>query len=204
MRRDVMNGKKRSVHDHGGIERQKQGVSSFALHDSELAFREMKLKEGDSFLDIGCGPGDYAVRASAIVGDSGTVYALDRWKELIDKLKEKADSQGLRNIRAMVSDITCSLPVKDSSIDVCFIATVLHGFDFARDGEALFSEIRRVLKPGGRVAVVEFKKEEMDFGPPVDIRLSPKDVEDLLTPYGFQKRSVTDLGCSYMIQLSLR
>ena len=199
-----MGNKKRSEHEHGGIERQKQGVSSFALHDSELAFRELKLKKGDSFLDIGCGPGDYSVRASKIVGSSGTVYALDRWKELIDKLKERADSQGLKNIRALVSDITCSLPVEDSSIDVCFIATVLHGFDFARDGQTLFSEIRRVLKPDGRVAVVEFKKEETGFGPPIDIRLSPKDVEELLTPCGFQKRGVTDLGCSYMIQFDMK
>lgn len=196
--------KKRSEHDHGGIEKQKQGASSYAMHDSELAFRELKLKEGDSFLDIGCGAGDYAIRASELVGDSGTVYALDRWKEVVDKLEEKADSQGLNNIRAIVADITCLLPVEDKSIDVCFIATVFHGFDFTRNGETLFREICRVLKPKGRVAVVEFKKEDTGFGPPVDIRLSPEDVEGLMIPYGFRKRRVTDLGCSYMTELEMK
>ena len=65
--------KHRHEHAHGGFERQKQGVSSFDLQDSKLVFRELKLNKGVSFLDLGCGAGDYVIQASKIVGNSGIV-----------------------------------------------------------------------------------------------------------------------------------
>jgi ubiquinone/menaquinone biosynthesis C-methylase UbiE len=193
--------KYRQEHDHGGIERQKQGVSSFDAIDSALAFRELRLKKGDFFLDLGCGAGDYAIQAAKIIGDSGKAYAFDKWKEVVAKLAEKARAQGLNNIEAIDVDIiTSSLPLKDKSIDVCLIAQVLHGLSLSKDTKTMFTEIRRVLKTGGRLAIIDFKKEDCGFGPPLEIRLLPREVEDMMTKYGFKKTGLADLGCSYMIQ----
>ncbi|NYT08747.1 MAG: methyltransferase domain-containing protein, partial [Methanosarcinales archaeon] len=102
--------------------------SSFWIHDPEQVFSELNLREGDCFLDMGCGSGDYAIRASEIVGNSGKVFALDRWQDGIDDLTEKAGSLRLNNLRAIAADITAPLPIEDGSIDVCFLATVLHIF----------------------------------------------------------------------------
>jgi len=191
-------------HQHEGLERQKKGVSSFMLHDSTLIFNELNLKKGNHVLDIGCGAGDYSIQASKDVGDEGIVYALDRWDEVINNLSKKADSQGLKNIKAVVSDIVHRLPIEDNSIDVCLLATVLHIPDVIKAEEVLFAEIRRVLKLDGRIAIVEIKKKEMPFGPPLDMRLSPEDVERLVMKYGFSKASYIDLGYSYMIQFTLK
>ena len=108
-----------------------------------------------SYSPYGCPPfsntqlGDYAVRASKSVGDSGVVYALDRWAEIIDGLIKEVDSQGLKNIKAMVADITGILSIMDNCVDVCLIATVLHAVNVPEKCE-LFNEVRRVLKSDGR------------------------------------------------------
>ena len=68
----------------------KGGQSSYWMQEPALVFSELQLKGGYCVLDLGCGKGDYSIQASAIVGDSGVVYALDKEKEVIDELKEKA------------------------------------------------------------------------------------------------------------------
>lgn len=189
--------------DHAN-NKQKRGPSSFWMHDPELVFSELKLKEGDSFLDIGCGTGDYSVYASKIVGDSGIVYALDIQNKLINNLREKADLEGLSNINARVSDIAASLLIEDNIIDVCFISTVLHAVDLDEHGKRLFSEIRRVLKPDGRLVIIECKKEDLSRGPPLHMRISSEELENLVIQYGFEKINLIDLGFNYMIQFGVK
>ncbi len=195
----------RFSHRHSHAHRKKRsGPSSFGMHDPNHVFNALKLKDGDTFLDMGCGPGDYALRASEIVGDSGAVYALDKWRQLIDALTDEAHSQGLKNLKAIVSDITEPLPIEDKCVDVCLLATVLHTLNLAEDGTDLLSEIRRVLKPGSRLAILNCKKEDQPFGPPLRIRWSPEEVEDLLTQHGFEKVDCVELGFNYMIQFIVK
>ncbi|MFA5270874.1 MAG: methyltransferase domain-containing protein [Candidatus Omnitrophota bacterium] len=191
-------------HNHGGMDKQKHGVSSFCMHDSGVVFDELKIKSGDTFLDLGCGAGDYAIHASKIVGDYGLVYALDRWEEVISGLASKAASQGLNNIKAIVADISSRLPIDSRRIDVCLIATVLHGFDLTSSGITLFNEVRRILKPHGRIAIIECKKEDTPFGPPIHLRLSAKEIEDIVIPCGFSKMRLTNLGYNYMLQFNIK
>jgi ubiquinone/menaquinone biosynthesis C-methylase UbiE len=190
-------------YNHGHSHR-RRGSSSFFVHDPELVFGELKLKEGDLFLDLGCGVGDYSLQAAKIVGVSGLVYALDIREELLDGLAEEADLQGLKNIRTKVSDINSPLAITDNCIDVCFIATVLHLFNLNEDGKILFNEIHRVLKPDGRLAIIECKKEDLPFGPPIHLRNSPEELEAAIIPYGFEKFSYVNLGYNYMIQFDVK
>lgn len=178
----------------------RRGGSSFFIHDTDSVFRALGLNKGDTFLDAGCGPGDYSFHVSRIVGESGVVYALDRNERLINELREKADSQGLGNIRSFVADVTEWLPVGDDSISVCLLSTVLHIPDVARRVKGLGGEIRRVLKPGGRLAIIECHKGNTPFGPPEHMRLSPEEVKDLMAECGFAVLSQADFGYSYMIQ----
>ncbi len=190
-------------HRHAqGHDKSHRGGSSFRMHDPSTVFGELKLKEGDLFLDLGCGPGDYAVYASGLVGRSGTIYALDKSESNIAELTRRAREDCLGNIRAVVSDITESLPVDDACVDVCLVATVLHIPYVTTRAEELCVEISRVLKTDGRVAVIDCHKEYLPFGPPVHMRLSSEEVRDLMEQYGFGFLSEVDLGYNYLIQFT--
>lgn len=190
-------------HDHESIEKQKSGMSSFKRTNTQLIFDDINLKVGDVFLDIGCGAGDYSFKAAEMVGESGFVYALDQWKEIEENLIKKASSLGIKNIKALTADITSFLPIKNISCDVCFISMVIHGVDLSKYGKELFEEIKRGLKPNGKLVIVEFKKEETQFGPPVEIRLSSEELENIVTDFGFRKLAYTDLDYSYMLQFGV-
>lgn len=192
----------RCKHDHTSGHRG-QGPSSFWMQDPDLVFDALGLAPGDRVLDMGCGAGDYVIKAADLVGASGLVVALDHWPPIIDAMKKAAQGAGLDHIRALVADITQPLPVKENDMDICLIFTVLHIFGLQTHGEKIYREVSRVLKPGGRLAVVECKKEEMPFGPPVHMRLSPEEVEASIQGFGFKKTGFTDLGYNYLIQFSL-
>jgi ubiquinone/menaquinone biosynthesis C-methylase UbiE len=181
-----------------------RGGSSFWMHDPELIFNELDLKTGDVFLDLGCGPGDYSIHAAEKVGEAGLVYATGINKELIDDLTKKAEGAGLTNIRTFVNDVREQLPFDDKIIDICLISTVLHTLDLEEVGEKLFSEIGRVLKSEGRLFIIECKKEEMKFGPPLSMRISPDEIEGYVCTSGFEKIDFVGLGYNYMIKFVVK
>lgn len=170
------------------------GKSSFDLVDHELVFQELGLRKGKVFLDLGCGWGDYTIVAAEKTGPEGIVYGIDGWREGIDILTQKAIDTGLTNIKAIVADITSYIPLPDSSVDICIMATVLH--DFARDGgeKRALSETARVMKQDGTLGIVEFKKIDGPPGPPIYIRLTAEEVSDMIAPFGFQQVKTLDVG----------
>jgi len=119
------------------------------------------VKSGESILDVGCGTGTLAIAAKRRVGDSGEVHGIDASLEMIARARKKAN-------RASVSvafDVARaeSLPFTDARFDVVLSTVMLHHLRRAMREQCL-REIRRVLKPGGRVLVVDFGKRTSDHG----------------------------------------
>lgn len=170
------------------------GKSSFELIDSRALFEELRLKKGMSFLDIACGRGAYTLAASEFIGPEGTLYAVDLWSEGVAALTEEAQARGIRNLIVKVADVGKKIPIAAGSADTALIATVLHDLVEAGKAEKALREIARILKPGGTLAVVEFKKIEGPPGPRLEIRLDQGEVEDLVRPLGFKSAGVRDLG----------
>lgn len=175
-----------------------RGVSSFDMHNSDLALKKMALKKGDIFLDLGCGAGDYSIRAAKLVGEKGKVYALDIQSKIPESVCKEAIKQGISNIYPVVSDICKQIDISDNSIDMCLVATVLHIFSNSSERYKLFSEIKRVIRPGGKLVVIECKKEVSSFGPPINMRISPEELEQSFLEHDFEKVEFVDLGSNYM------
>ncbi len=181
-----------------------RGPSSFWMQSPDLVFDALDIDRGERVLDLGCGAGDYAVKAAHLVGEKGRIDAVDHWPPIVAAMSETATMLGLDQIRAIEGDIIHPpLPLEDNAVDHCLLFTVLHIFDLETTGARIFREVARVLKPGGCLAVLECKKEEMPFGPPIQMRLAPKEVESALFGNGFIKTGYRDLGYNYLIRFHL-
>lgn len=170
------------------------GRSSFSLIDPGRVFGQLQLKTGNTFLDMASGRGEYAIAASQIVGDEGLVYAIDLWQEGIVILEEQASARGIKNIKPILGDVGKRIPIENDSVDVCLMATVLHELVLTKSADGALKEAARVLNSHGSLGIIEFNKVERPPGPPIHIRLSPEDVGSIVTPHGFRKERVIDVG----------
>ena len=170
------------------------GKSSFDLVDREQVFAALDLQPDTVLLDVACGAGLYALAAAERMGPAGTVYGVDLWAEGIATLRGEAARRHLPQVRAEVSDVGKRIPVAEASVDVCLLATVLHDLVEERTDAGCLREIRRVLRPGGRLVVIEFNKVDGPPGPPRSIRLAPEEVAERLLPYGFRRRTLMPAG----------
>jgi ubiquinone/menaquinone biosynthesis C-methylase UbiE len=180
------------------------GKSSFELIDSAKFFRELGLKKGITFLDVACGWGTYSLAVSEIIGQAGRVYAVDLWEEGILSLKEKAAAKGIPNITALVSNVSHHIPIDRASVDVCLMATVLHDFIGDHVDRGVMKEIARVMKPEGTLAILEYKKTDGPPGPPKSVRLSPQEVDEILSPCGFRQQRFTEIGQNHYLQIFIK
>ena len=165
-------------HEHGGR-------SSKSLINAKKLLQNIGVNAGDVLLDLGCGDGYISIEASVgFVGKSGKVHATDVDAASIQKVQRQIDDLGLQNIDAIIADATKAIPFEDRSVDTCIIANVLHGFVVNREIDGVLSELFRVMKPGGKIAIIEFKKSKRIPGPPYEDRLAPVDITNLMEKRG--------------------
>jgi len=186
---------------HGHIHHSK---STSDILSADRVLKAAGLKSDDVFLDAGCGDGFISFTASSTVGEEGKVYAMDVYPESIAVVKNEIKEKGINNIEAFVADLTEKIPLVDDSIDLCVMANVLHGFVENQEVGPVMKEISRVIKPGGIFAVVEFKKIEGPPGPPFNVRIAPQDVEDVVTPYGFEAVKMDIVGDYHYLVKALK
>jgi len=170
------------------------GKSSFDLIDARTLFEQLSIQKGSTFVDLGCGRGEYALEAALRVGEEGRVYAVDLWEEGLVVLGTEAEFRGLSQLKVLAADMCAKVPLQSRSADVCFLATVLH--DLVREGcaDGLLEETHRMLRPQGMLAIVEFKKFDGHPGPSVQVKLSPDQVREIVGPHGFVHQELTDIG----------
>lgn len=178
----------------------RRGPSSYHMQNPDLVFDGLGLRAGSIFLDLGCGAGDYALRAAEIVGRTGRVHAMDLSEKSSRSVAEEAERRGLTNVSTRAGDMRARLPLDDGSVDVCLIAQVLHALpDRAASFPLVFGEVFRVLRPRGTLAIIECGKVDAPFGPPLSARLGPEDLIPVAESRGFVTSSTRDLGPSYSL-----
>ena len=107
------------------------------------------LKPGETVLDLGSGAGFDAFLAAKSVGKEGKIVGVDMTREMIKKAKKNADKMGVDNVEFRMGEIE-ELPVPDNSVDVVLSNCVIN---LSPDKRAVFGELFRVLKPGGRICI---------------------------------------------------
>ena len=136
-------------------------VLSFGIHRlwRRSAVRLSGAREGNAVLDCATGTGDLALAFKRKVGASGRVMGTDFCKEMLDSAPAKAAREGLQ-VEFQVAD-AMALPFADASFDVASIAFGIRNVD---DPVKCLKEMGRVVRPGGRVVVLEFGQPTGLFG----------------------------------------
>ena len=106
---------------------------------------------GETVLDIGCGAGTDLLLAACRVGPNGRAIGIDMTEAMLDRVRDSATAVGLTNVQVRQADAT-SLPLADASVDVVISNGVLN---LVPEKEQAFTEIRRVLRPGGRLQLAD-------------------------------------------------
>ncbi len=124
-------------------------VESFAGVNNPFSMG--RLREGESVLDIGSGAGFDSLLAAQMVGPDGHVVGVDMTPEMREKARANAALVALRNVE-FVDGLAERLPLLDASVDVVISNGVIN---LCPDKPAVYSEIARVLKPGGRLQIAD-------------------------------------------------
>jgi arsenite methyltransferase len=110
-----------------------------------------RLQSGEHVLDLGCGAGADTLVAAQMVGPSGGVTGIDMTPEMLAKARASAAAMGATNVRFVESEAE-ALPFDDASFDVVISNGVI---DLVPDKDAVFDEIFRVPRPGGRIQIAD-------------------------------------------------
>jgi ubiquinone/menaquinone biosynthesis C-methylase UbiE len=132
------------------------GEGRFRRRTLDLA----RLQSGEIVLDVGCGTGTLLIEAAKRVGPSGSIHGVDRSPEMLAHARRKAAARGVSaEFQEGSSD---HLPFPDASFDAVFCTLMLHHLP-APMQLATVAEMRRVLRPGGRIIIVDMQRPKRIF-----------------------------------------
>ncbi len=173
-----------------------------AMREQTIALA--RIAPGEQVLEVGCGTGEIARRAKARSGRTGSVAGIDPSAEMIAVARQKAARANL-DIDYRVAGAE-ALPFADATYDVVVSSLMMHHLPEDLKPRAL-AEIRRVLKPGSRLIVVDFQQPSSRLGRLAPVWLLHRSVEDhsslrelpmLLTAAGFSEIEARDMGVGYL------
>jgi ubiquinone/menaquinone biosynthesis C-methylase UbiE len=147
----------------------------------EAMLDALKIARGATVADVGAGVGYLSLRLARRVGPEGTVLATDLQPEMLEALADHARDAGLANVKPILATAAdTKLPA--GRVDLVLMVDVYHE---CPDPEATLKGLRRALKPGGRLVLVEFRGEDPDVPIKPEHKMTLKQVRREVEPQGF-------------------
>jgi predicted methyltransferase len=161
-----------------------------------LAVRLLRIQPGQTVADIGAGSGYYTELLSKAVGPGGKVYATDIQPEMIRLLEQRIQRKRLGNVETVLSTET-DPRLPPESLDLALLVDVYH--ELARPQQVL-RRIRESLKPGGRLVLIEFRKEDPNVPIREEHKMSVAEARAEVEPEGFVfERVLNDLPWQHIL-----
>ncbi len=146
--------------------------------------KQFGLREGMTVADLGAGTGAYTFAAAALVGTSGRVHAVEVQKDLLTRVQKEIDERGLGNIDVHWGDVESKggTKLRDDSVDAIILSNILFQVE---DGDGLIEEMKRILRPGGRVLVIDWDDSYDNLGPAPEAIITEHEARTFFEQRGF-------------------
>ena len=154
--------------------------------DPNKLFGFFSVEEGMKIADFGAGSGYITFMAAKLLGKRGIIYALDIKKSVISHLENEVKQKNIAQLKPVWTNLEMVSynPIQEATIDIVLIITML--FQSVRHKEIL-TEAFRMLKHGGIVVIVDWKKMKTTFGPPVDERVDLEKLKEIAYTIGLNR-----------------
>jgi len=160
----------------------------------------LDLKPGEVVADIGSGSGYFTLRLAAHVGDTGRVYGVDIDPAMVRHLNRRVRDAGLRNVHVLLADPDD--PLLPEPVDRFVVVDTWHHIEKQTEYLAL---MRKLLRPGGQVVMIDFQKKELPLGPPLAMKIAREDLIQQMEAAGFRlTREHTFLPYQYFLVFESR
>lgn len=164
---------------------------------------EIGIKENEVVVDFGCGVGFFVMEAGRLVGPAGKVIAVDINRTLLDSLKAKALESGLKNIYGVFADLETprATGLDDGSADLVLIINLLY---LVNKKEEVIREAERILKKGGKLAIMDWKEKGEHTALEKEQIVSSKTIKELAKKAGFTFSRSFEAGLSHEIRVFIK
>ena len=154
------------------------------------------IKQGEMIADIGAGSGYFTFRLAHHAGENGKVYAVDVNPDMILHLNRRIRELKARNVVSILAAADDPL-LSDHSVNRFFFCDSWHHI---RAQTKYLSLVRKMLKPGGEVIMIDFHKRKQPVGPPLPMRIAREDLLQQMESHGFHlKQEHTFLPYQYFL-----
>ncbi|HTN72783.1 MAG TPA: methyltransferase domain-containing protein [Methylomirabilota bacterium] len=140
------------------------------------------LKPGEIIADIGAGSGYFTFRLAHHVGDKGKVYAVDVSPDMILYINRRIRDLKLNNVVSILADPDDPL-LPDRSVNRFFFSESWHHIE---NQKKYLSLMKRMLKPGGEIVMIDFHKRDLPVGPPLQMKIAREDLIKQMESNGFR------------------
>ncbi|WP_373484400.1 class I SAM-dependent methyltransferase [Acetobacterium sp.] len=145
--------------------------------------KKLGLEATDSVADIGCGIGYFTISAASLIGNNNA-FALDTSPEMLAEVELRSKAAGIKNIETVKTE-ELDLMIPDESVSFGLMVNVIHEIV---DKNQFLEESSRIIKPGGRLAIIDWEKGETAMGPPVDHRIGREELTAMLREINFESQ----------------
>lgn len=164
------------------------------LIDAKFILKKMHIREGMKVADLGCGgAGHFIIPAAKWVGKNTNAYAVDILRSVLDEVSKKARLMGIYNVKSIWAnlEIPRSTQLPDNDLDAVFLINILFQ---SKEDKNIIMEAKRILKPGGKLLMIDWNQTIIPFGPPLVDRVNPEDIKTSAQTLGLKLAKEFDAG----------
>ena len=166
-----------------------------ALLQPRAILREhLRIMPGQIIGNFGCGGGGFfTLECARLVGDQGQVYAVDIVKNALSSVDGKAKLQGLYNVKTVWSDLEIygATDIPEASLDHGLLVNILFQ---SKKQDAIIREATRMIKPGGKLLIIDWNDVPVSFGPAVQERVRIDELRALVPQLGYTEEKLFEAG----------